>query len=149
MHELLAPLYHAVAYDAIMEEQEGIAINVDSSLKELCSPVWVAADAWALLEVVMQGVSRWYEWREPPPSVPDSATNAATPSPSGPGGRNSPLPAHVRLDVRVGQQGGLKPYVAPIVQTCNAIQGTLLRTTDPQLFQAVQATKIEPQIYGM
>jgi TBC1 domain family protein 5 len=140
MHELLAPLYHAVAYDAILEEQEGIAINADTVLKELCSSVWVAADAWALFEAIMRGVSRWYEWQEP------SMTAVLT---NGPGGRSSPLHAHVRFDVKEGLQDGLKPYVTPIVQTCNTIQGTLLRKTDPQLYKAVQGTGLEPQIYGM
>ncbi|KAF9451081.1 RabGAP/TBC [Macrolepiota fuliginosa MF-IS2] len=148
MHELLAPLYHAVAYDAIMEEQEGITIIAEGALRELCSPLWVAADAWALFKAVMRGVSRWYEWQETPLSISKSTTSA-TSLPNGSGGRSSPLPTHVRFDVRDGQQGGLKPYVAPIVQTCNLIQGTLLRTTDPQLFSAIQGTGIEPQIYGI
>lgn len=145
MHELLAPLYHAVAYDAIMEEQ-GITIIADTALKELCSSPWVAADAWALFEVVMRGVSRWYEWQESPLQGSNSSMTSPTLLP---GERNSPLTAHVRLDARDGQQGGTRPYVAPIVQVCNMIQGTLLRTTDPQLFKAIQETGLEPQIYGM
>lgn len=145
MHELLAPLYHAVAYDAIMDEQEGVTINADNGLKELCSPLWVAADAWALFDAVMRSASRWYEWQESPLSSRSTATMTALS-----GGKDSPLPAHVQLDIRDGhQQGGLQPYIAPIVQTCNTIQGTLLRSTDPQLFKSLQEAGIEPQIYGM
>ncbi len=145
MHELLAPLYHAVAYDAIMEEQEGVVVIADGVLKGLCSSPWVAADAWALFDAVMRGVSRWYEWQEPP--LPSGAVTTTTASAGGSGGKNL-LPAHVQFDVRDGR-GGLRPYVAPIVKICNTIQGTLLRTTDPQLFSAVQEAGIEPQIYGM
>jgi TBC1 domain family protein 5 len=135
MHELLAPLYHAAAHDAIMEER-GINILADTTLKELCSSIWVAADAWAMFEVVMRGVSRWYEWQEPSSGLP---TGASTP-------KDSPLAAHVRLDVGEGE---IRPYVTPIVQACNVIQGTMLRATDPQLFKSIQATGLEPQIYGM
>jgi TBC1 domain family protein 5 len=135
MHELLAPLYHAVAHDAIVEER-GANISADATLKELCSSIWVAADAWALFEVIMRGVSRWYEWQEPSSSLPMSASAP----------KNSPLTAHVHLDVGEGE---MRPYITPIVQACNVIQGTMLRATDPQLFKSIQATGLEPQIYGM
>lgn len=129
MHELLAPLYHAVDYDSIVEEID----NVDPQMKEFCSRTYVAADAWALFLAVMKGVSRWYEWREP-----DNATAV---------GGLSPLMNHVQLnsDGKVD----LKPFVAPIVQDCNHLQGTLLRTVDPILWKTLQGTGIEPQIYGM
>ena len=130
MHELLAPLYYAVDYDSI---PEGTSSTLDTDLGETCSRTWVAADAWALFLAVMHGVSRWYEWRE-------SDTSGI--------GASISLPAnHVRLnsDGKVN----LQPYVAPIVQACNHIQGTLLRAVDPLLWKKIQDTGIEPQIYGM
>jgi len=142
MHELLAPLYHAVAFDALPQE-EGITINADISLKDLCSSLWVAADAWALFEAVMRGVSRWYEWQEP------SGSHLSLPAATRPREISSSLPARLHLNTKGSPQGGMGAYVAPIVQTCNIIQGTMLRTTDPQLFDAIQGTGLEPQIYGM
>lgn len=129
MHELLAPLYHAVDYDSIPQDVD----TAEPQMKELCSRDFVAADAWALFLAVMKGVSRWYEWREP-----DSVATA---------GGFSPLPNHVQLtsDGKLD----LKPYVARIVQDCNHLQGTLLRTVDPILWKTLHGTGIEPQIYGM
>lgn len=127
MHELLAPLYYAVDYDSVSDDVE------DPELRELCSRTWVAADAWALFSSIMHGVSRWYEWRES-----DDVEGI---------GKPSPLANHVQLnpDGKID----LKPYVAPIVQVCNHIQDTLLRTVDPLLWKKMQAAGIEPQIYGM
>jgi len=145
MHELLAPLYHAVAFDALPQE-EGITINADISLKDLCSSLWVAADAWALFEAVMRGVSRWYEWQEP------SGSHLSPPplfAVTRPRETSSSLPARLHFDTKGNFQGGMRAYIAPIVRTCNIIQGTMLRTTDPQLFDAIQGTGLEPQIYGM
>lgn len=58
MHELLAPLYYAVEYDSISEEAVGMVKS--PVVQEVCSRSWVAADAWALFDAVMHGVSRWY-----------------------------------------------------------------------------------------
>ena len=129
MHELLAPLYFAVSYDAIMGDED----NRYPELVELCSADYVAADAWALFQFVMNGVSKWYEWREL------LGTEAINSSPSG-------FPNHVHIPIG---QNGIQPYVAPIVQACREIQSTLLRECDPQLWQHMQKVGIEPQIYGM
>ncbi|KAF8136682.1 RabGAP TBC [Boletus edulis] len=43
----------------------------------------------------------------------------------------------------------LKPYVSPIIQTCNNIQGTLLKSVDPVLHDAMQSAGVEPQLYGL
>ncbi len=132
MHELLAPLYYAVYSDAI-SSSEAPYIK-DNDVKELCARPWVAADSWALFEAVMRGTSRWYEWREPTQDV----TN------------KSPLNTHVTFNVSQARGSSeIKPYITPIVQTCNDIQANLLRTTDFQLWQRLQTTGIEPQIYGM
>jgi TBC1 domain family member 5 len=61
MHELLAPLYHAVDFDSISQDAD---TRLDPGMLEFCSSSWIAADAWGLFEAVMRGVSRWYEWRE-------------------------------------------------------------------------------------
>lgn len=89
-------------------------------LAELCSRAWVAADSWALFCAVMEQVSQWYEWREPVPT---------------PYVVNGPV--------------NLKPYVLPIVDSCNRIQGTLLKSVDPLLYTAMQNVGVEPQLYGM
>lgn len=129
MHELLAPLYYAVDYDSISDNT-----NLENSdLKEMCSRTWVAADAWVLFLSVMHGVSPWYEWREG-----EEHALAAKPS---------PFPNHVQLNP--DGKMDLKPYVAPIVQVCDHLQGTLLRTIDPVLWKKMHAAGIEPQIYGM
>lgn len=136
MHELLAPLYYAVEYDSIHEEID------DSVLREICSRTWVAADAWTLFESVMAGISRWYEWRETP-------TSRATATASTSKRRPSPLDTHLHLNNVPNGPVDMTPYVAPIVQACNHIQSTLLRTVDPLLWTRMQAAGIEPQIYGM
>ena len=106
-----------------------LAIDVDSVTEsessdpvflELCSRPWVAADSWALFSSLMRSISHWYEWREP----------------------TSPL-----LISR--GQINLKPYVSPIIQTCTKIQGTLLKSVDPVLHDAMQSAGVEPQIYGL
>ncbi|KAG7452579.1 RabGAP/TBC [Guyanagaster necrorhizus] len=129
MHELLAPLYYAVEYDSVSEDDQEYVH--DFKVQEICSKSWAAADAWCLFSAVMQSASQWYEWREP--SVDAKG--------------RSPLPSHVHL--HIPGPIDLKPYVPPIVQTCNNIQANLLRTTDPQLWQRFQTTGIEPQIYGI
>ncbi|KAL4076988.1 hypothetical protein V8B97DRAFT_1938826 [Scleroderma yunnanense] len=93
--------------------------ETDSLFAELCSRTWVAADSWSLFSVVMQKVSVWYEWREPTP----------------------PPPAHGPIN--------MKPYVPPIVDACNRIQDTLLKSVDPVLHEAMQNAGVEPQMYGL
>jgi len=44
---------------------------------------------------------------------------------------------------------GIQPYVAPIVEACNRIQSTYLKSVDPDLWKHLQASGIEAQIYGM
>jgi TBC1 domain family protein 5 len=132
MHEVLAPLYHAVRFDSITQN-EYFSIE-DSELAEICSRLWVAADAWMLFDVVMRGISKWYEWRE---SAPTSPTNVI-----------SPVSSRGHSSLSDGQVD-IKPYVAPIVETCDRIQSHILRTTDPLLYKHMQAIGIEPQIYGM
>ncbi|GBE80030.1 RabGAP/TBC protein [Sparassis crispa] len=128
MHELLAPLYFAVDYDSVTEDEPGLD---DSPVKEFCSRTWVASDAWSLFVSVMRGVGRWYEWRE-------SQSPADT----------SPLGSHVQLNIPSGETR-LKPYVAPIVDACNRIQSTYLKSVDPELWRRMQSAGIEPQIYGI
>ncbi|KAF8636563.1 hypothetical protein AX17_003375 [Amanita inopinata Kibby_2008] len=125
MHELLAPLYYAIEYDSVFCTSEEGA----SSFRQTCSRTWVAADSWALFTVVMKGISRWYEWRE----VVD---------------KPSVLSPTVYPDTSNGQTR-LKPYIAPIVQTCSHVQTILLRTVDPLLWKHMQSSGIEPQIYGI
>jgi TBC1 domain family protein 5 len=132
MHELLAPLYYAVDYDSI--EDENSALD-DAIIREICSRKWVAADAWSLFDSVMHGVERWYEWRESPPTA-SSRNNA------------SPLATHINLNIPDGRVD-MQPYVVPVVQACNHIQSTLLQTVDPLLWKHMQTAGIEPQIYGM
>jgi TBC1 domain family member 5 len=129
MHEVLAPLYYAIHYDTVSEND-----TAHSDLQSLCSPLWVAADAWTLFDRVMAGISRWYEWREP------TSLERSVASP--------PFANHVHLNVTEGPIVS-KPYVTPVVQTCNLIQSTILRTVDPELWKRMQSTGIEPQIYGM
>lgn len=133
MHEVLAPLLYAVDYDSIADDEANTLPNNVMALGIICGRSWVAADAWALFDSVMKSLSRWYEWRESR-SVPEE--------PSG------PLSTHVQINVVNGQMEP-RPYVAPIVQACNRIQSNLLRSTDPTLWKHMQATGIEPQIYGM
>jgi TBC1 domain family member 5 len=125
MHEILAPLYHAVQFDSITQS-ENCSIE-DSELAEICSRLWVAADAWVLFDAVMRGISKWYEWRESPSASPTDFM--------------SPVSSRGQVD--------MKPYIAPIVETCDRIQSRILRTTDPSLYKHMQAVGIEPQIYGM
>ena len=123
MHELLALLYYACDFDSISEEQA--AHLTDHELGDLLSRASVTADAYTLFLAVMRGVGRWYEWREPP-----ALLRKGSPSPtSGP--------------------GEIQPYVAPIVEACNRIQSTYLKSVDPDLWKHLQASGVEAQIYGM
>lgn len=92
----------------------------DPLFSELCSRSWVAADSWALFSSLMCNISHWYEWQEP--TSPPSLSRG-------------PI--------------NLKPYVSPIIQTCNNIQGTLLKSVDPVLHDAMQSAGVEPQMYGL
>lgn len=131
MHEVLAPLFYAVSLDSIPDDGNE---NRDEYLYELCSETWIAADAWALFEMVMNGISKWYEWRETPTTLAGQFA--------------SPLSNHVQLDL-ANDGNGIRAYVAPVVHACNRIQSELLRTTDPRLWNHMESTGIEPQIYGM
>lgn len=129
MHELLAPLYYAVDYDSMSVDDTALDGH---PLREICSRAWVAADAWTLFSSVMRGVGRWYEWRE----AKDTSVG------------KTPLPSHVQLPASP-TDSGLKPYVAPIIDACNRMQGVHLKSVDPQLWKSLQSSGIEPQIYGM
>jgi len=132
MHELLAPLYFAVHFDAITDED--IQGESYQDLVDICSANYIAADAWELFNSVMNGVSQWYEWRE----VLDSGQSTRDPS------------THFSNSAAISPgQNGIQPYVAPIVHACNHIQSTLLQACDPVLWEHMQKTGIEPQIYGM
>jgi TBC1 domain family member 5 len=61
MHELLAPLYHAVDYDS---QDEDSSTSADTGFLEFCLRVWSSADAWVLFCAVMNGVGRWYYPRD-------------------------------------------------------------------------------------
>ncbi|KAF8902090.1 rab-GTPase-TBC domain-containing protein [Gymnopilus junonius] len=132
MHELLAPLYLAVHFDAIVETE--LQAEQYKDLKELCSEHFIAADSWWLFNSVMDGISQWYEWRE----STYSASSTKNPLTS--------FPNHVIIP---NGQDGIQPYVAPIVRACNNIQSTLLQACDPVLWQHIRKTGIEPQIYGI
>ncbi|THH06211.1 hypothetical protein EW145_g4235 [Phellinidium pouzarii] len=126
MHELLAPLLYALDYDSLSTDGKN-----DPELSAFCSRTWIAADAWALFGVVMEGVGSWYEWQEPTaPSLP------------------SPLKTQFRHGAPEGQVE-MKSYVAPIVLACQRLQAEMLKSTDPQLWQGMQKAGIEPQIYGI
>lgn len=92
----------------------------DPLFSELCARSWVAADSWALFTSLMRKISHWYEWQEP---------------------TSPPSVSHGPID--------LKPYVSPIIQTCNNIQGALLKSVDPVLHDAMQSAGVEPQMYGL
>ncbi|KAF9246227.1 hypothetical protein BU15DRAFT_85032 [Melanogaster broomeanus] len=94
--------------------------GLDPLFLELCSRSWVAADSWAMFSAMMRGISHWYEWREPDP-LPSSS--------------HGPM--------------NLKPYTSPIIQTCKIIQGTLLKSVDPVLHDAMHSAGLEPQLYGL
>ncbi|KAI0247048.1 rab-GTPase-TBC domain-containing protein [Lactifluus subvellereus] len=121
MHELLAPLYSAVDYDSLPDVSE------PDNLAELCARKWVAADAWALFDRVMGGAGKWYEWRE---------------------ASQRQVPAVAGL-VHLNGEGGMVPYVTPILQACNRVQKELLKSVDPVLWGRMQAEGIEPQMYGI
>lgn len=144
MHELLAPLYYAIDFDSISPTTP----DLPSPIEQFCSRDWVGADAWAVFSAVMRGVGRWYEWREPKRGA---HTGAATPTSTMSFGR-TPLSSHVQLDVAKSnnmESGSMQAYVAPIVETCNRIQGVLLKSVDPLLWKSLQDSGIEPQMYGM
>jgi TBC1 domain family member 5 len=143
MHELLAPLYYAVDYDSTLSSEPA------SPEEEFCSRAWVAADAWALFSSVMRGVGRWFEWREP---RADGGSHFVTTPTSTQDYGKDPLASHVHLNLASNDghsSAGMQPYVAPIVDTCNKIQSVLLKSVDPLLWKSLQASGIEPQMYGM
>ncbi|KAG6854323.1 hypothetical protein C0991_008218 [Blastosporella zonata] len=116
------------AWFAAVELRKTILQDVertDADVREACSRTWVAGDAWVLFDSVMRGLSRWYEWREPPPNT--TSRNVI-----------SPLASHVDFNIPNGQLE-IKQYSAPIVEACNRIQSTYLQTTDPSLYKHMQA----------
>lgn len=123
MHELLALLYYACDFDSISEEQTPLLTTPE--LGDLLSRTWVTADAYTLFLAVMRGVGSWYEWREPPASLQK--------------GSSFPISGSVEI----------QPYVAPIVEACNRVQSTYLKSVDPDLWKHLQASGVEAQIYGM
>lgn len=123
MHELLALLYYACDFDSISEAQAPRLRNRE--LADLLSRAWVTADAYTLFLAVMRGVGRWYEWREPPVTLQ----------------KGSPSLGQGPVEIQ--------PYVAPIVEACNRIQSTYLKSVDPDLWKHLQASGIEAQLYGM
>jgi TBC1 domain family protein 5 len=132
MHELLAPLYFAVHFDAITDED--IQGESCQDLVDICSANCIAPDAWGLFKSVMNGVSQWYEWREGLDS----------------GQSTRDTPTHfLNHSLIPNGQNGIQPYVAPIVRACDHIQSTLLQACDPVLWEHMQKAGIEPQIYGM
>lgn len=133
MHELLAPLYHAVEFDSGPFQGQTQPFDDAELLGDICDRSWVAADAWTLFTSLMKGASRWYEWREAPPQAVV--------------GQASPLSTHVNINVANGPAA--PDYVAPIVKACNNLQSNLLRNVDPVLFKHMQSAGIEPQIYGI
>ncbi|KAG1877827.1 rab-GTPase-TBC domain-containing protein [Suillus subalutaceus] len=119
MHELLAPVYYAVDYDSTADD--ATSPSDESVFREICSRTWIAADSWALFCAIMNGISKWYEWREPS-SVETSSARG---------------------------QVNFKPYMSPITLVCNHIQNSLLKSVDPILHGVLQNSGIEPQIYGL
>src|SRR5262245_14160054 len=53
MHELLAPLYFAVDYDSVPDNDNTMIAAPE--IQEFLSRSWVSADAWALFVAVMNG----------------------------------------------------------------------------------------------
>ena len=126
MHELLAPIYHAVDFDSLNRSD----IQIEN-LADLCAREWVTADAWALFARIMEDMGTWYEWREPTPPT---------------------LPAPLNAQYRHGTPeptGQVTTYVAPIVLACQKLQSQMLKATDPLLWNSMQKAGVEPQIYGM
>lgn len=119
MHELLAPVYYAVDYDSTADD--ATSSSDESVFREICSRTWIAADSWALFCAIMNGISKWYEWREPSSIETSSARG----------------------------QVNFKPYMSPIILACNHIQNNLLKSVDPILHGVLQNSGIEPQIYGL
>ncbi|KAG1782766.1 rab-GTPase-TBC domain-containing protein [Suillus placidus] len=119
MHELLAPVYYAVDYDSTADD--ATSSSDESVFREICSRTWIAADSWALFCAIMNGISKWYEWREPSSIETSSARG----------------------------QVNFKPYMPPITLACNHIQNSLLKSVDPILHGVLQNSGIEPQIYGL
>ena len=135
MHELLAPIYHAVDFDSFQRKDLAQIGNESESLRELCAREWVQADAWSLFSRLMEGIGSWYEWREPTPPA---------------------LPAHLSAQYRHGGsdaqtqgQGQVTTFVAPIVLACQKLQTQMLKAVDPLLWSSMQKAGVEPQIYGM
>lgn len=146
MHELLACVYRAVDFDSV---ERGLSRQVNPQLQELCDRTYVAADAHALFQSIMQRIETWYQWRAP---IPDPV------SPT------SPL-AHVfrfsaneeviypsikpQVNTLANGQLDLKQYVAPIIPTCVSLRDVKLRVVDPHLWEKLRDVGVEPQMYGM
>lgn len=60
MHELLAPIFHAVDHDSLAPP----STESTSEAREFCDRTWVNADSWCLFELVMRAAREWYEWQE-------------------------------------------------------------------------------------
>lgn len=76
MHELLATIFLALDYDSLDKWTSSVH---DSDVLEMCDRTWVAADAWSLFSIMMEGLNSWYEWREPEISRLNSADDGLRP----------------------------------------------------------------------
>lgn len=135
MHELLAPIYHAIDFDSLQREEPTHPGNENEGLRELCAREWVQADAWSLFSRLMNGMRSWYEWRETtPPALPAHLSTQYR---------------HGDSDAQVQGQGQVTTFVAPIVTACQKLQAQMLKAVDPLLWSSMQKAGVEPQIYGM
>lgn len=62
MHELLASIYLVVDSDSLDRWTSSVQEN---DILDICDRTWVAADAWALFEVMMQGMNTWCVFHVP------------------------------------------------------------------------------------
>jgi TBC1 domain family protein 5 len=111
----------ATDYDSTADDAGTTLSSDESVFREICSREWIAADSWTLFCAIMNEVSKWYEWREPP-SLEASSSRG---------------------------QVNINPYVPPITAACNRMQNNLLKSVDPVLHSAMQSAGIEPQFYGL
>lgn len=124
MHELLAPIVYTLHRETIVEGASG-------ALKVVLDPAYVEHDAYQLFERVMQTAKPWFV------SVP---SQQAVPK------KKNAVGALPGVD---GQDAPEETAKSPVVSKCHRIHHLVLKQKDPQLYQALEAVNIEPQVYAL
>ncbi|ORX51314.1 RabGAP/TBC [Hesseltinella vesiculosa] len=130
MHELLAPIYWVVADDSLADMNQEMRGNAQLDptnrlMVQVLDPDYIEHDAYILFNKLMTFAKPWYELTPTEPINRSKSTSDLAEA------------------SKTGQMSN------PIVNTCQRIQNQYLRAVDFSLYKHLNASDIEPQLYGI